>query len=277
MIQQNVNTPSLVTAIRHAVSHSLPLSVIRCGDGEMHILKNANDFSEDRHKLIHYHSLCTILARENIWRCNVHSPGTVKPIACSCYLKDSNVTSWLKEARTIISSSIKNSDYVGLVVPEKNQNYYTVSKDVIRRYGINPDKLKVISSLFPREEMFGSLNSFRSIIRGNGIHIITPNVDRFINGNIDKLLGVNVSYTDISGGDAYEPKIRNLVKESIKTTDKRIVLFGGGYAIKDLIPWSSKEYGKISLDVGSVLDAWSGYQSRLMFLEERFKHLTWIK
>lgn len=277
MIQQNVNTPSLISAIRHAISHSSPLSVVRCGDGEMHILKTPNDFAEDRQKTIHYHSLCTILARENIWRCNVHSQGTAKPIACNCYLKDGKVISWLKESREIISSSIKNSDYVGLVVPEKNLNYYSISKDIIRRYGIDPEKLKVISSLFPREEMFGSLNSFKSITRGKGIHIITPNVDRFINGGLDKLLGVNISYTDISGGNAYEPNIRNLVKEAIKITDKQIILFGGGYGIKDLIPWSSKEYGKISLDLGSVLDAWSGYQSRLMFLEDRFKHLNWIK
>ena len=56
-----------------------------------------------------------------------------------------------------------------------------------------------------------------------------------------------------------------------------IILFGGGYGVKSLIPWSAKELGKISIDVGSVLDAWSGYQSRHMFLEDRFKHLVWVK
>lgn len=277
MIQQNISTISLISSIKHAISNSLQLSVVRCGDGEMHILKNSNDFLEDRHKMIHHHSLCTILDRENIWRCDVHSPKGTRPIACTCYIKNSHVYSWLSNSRKIISSAINDSDYVGLVVPEKNLNFYSIPKSVVRRYGINPDRLKVISSLFPREHIFGGIDSFRSILQGNNIHIITPNVDRFINGNLDKLLDIEVSYTDISSGEAYEPEIRDLVKESIKTTDKKIILFGGGYAIKDLIPWSSKEHSKIALDLGSVLDAWSGYQSRLMFFEDRFKHLNWIK
>ena len=277
MIQQNINTPELISIIKNSIYNSLPLSIVRCGDGEMHMLKNPNDFIQKSHKLIYHRSMCINIHRDFNWKCAVHSNTIEKPKACECYLKVPRFLDWINNSKKIISYAIKYSDYVGLVVPGKNSNFYSISNDVIGRYGINTNKLKIISSLFPGEETFGSLNSFKSIIQGNDIHIITSNVDRFVKGDIDKLLGVNISYTDISKGRSIDPNIKTHVKESIKNTDKQIILFGGGYAIKDLIPWSSKKYGKISIDVGSVLDAWSGYQSRRMFLDSRFEYLNWIK
>lgn len=280
VITQNTTDSELVFAIKNAIKNLTPLSVVRCGDGEMHILKSANDIKETRDLPVHHHSMCLILSRENIYRCSIHSPiknvGD-KPICCTCYLNNHIHNSWRNEARQIISDSIKNSDYVGLCVPGHNPKYYTISSEVLSRYGINSNKLKVISSLFPRQKSFGSIESFKEIIQGNDIHIITSNVKRFYENDIAKKLGVNVTYTDISTKPAHTKEVRELVKMNIKETDKKIILFGGGYAIKDLIPWSSKEYGKISIDVGSTLDAWSGYKSRTMYDQLEFQHLVWTE
>ena len=276
MIIQNTDTSVLISAIKDAILNLSPLSVVRCGDGEMHILKNENDFS-DNHKLIHHHSMCLIQFRENIWTCSTHKPGN-KPSTCNCYLNNKKSKEWISLAREIISYSIKNSDYIGLTVPDKNPNYYSISKDILKRYNIDSTKLKTISSLFPREESFGSLNSFKEIIQGNDVHFVTSNVQRFKDNNIHKLLGVNVTYTDISGNSIMsDTGVLERIKKDIISTAAPIILFGGGYGVKSLIPWSAKELGKISIDVGSVLDAWSGYQSRHMFLEDRFKHLVWVK
>ena len=280
IIEQNTSDIELVQAIRKAVEYKQSLSVIRCGDGEMHILKNVDDFPGEQQKLTHHHSLCLIQWRENIWKCKTHAPAnpnSLKPNTCDCYLKDQGSLEWRKLARDIISYAIKESDYVGLTVPGRNAHYYTITDNILKRYNIGSDKLKTISSLFPKEELFGGLENFKAMIQGNDVHFVTPNVQRFKAGKIEELLGVNVTYTDISGKESYHLEIREHIKNSLMQTKAPIILFGGGYGVKSLIPWSAKELGKISIDAGSVLDAWSGLQSRHMFLEDSFAHLNWIK
>lgn len=280
VIKQNTTDVQLVVAIKNAIKDKKPLSVVRCGDGEMHILKSLVDFPGEQQQLTHHHSLCLIQWRENVWRCTRHAPvnpNSLKPNTCSCYLKDPISGTWRELARELIRYAIKHSDYVGLTVPGRNANYYTITDTVLNRYAIDATELKTISSLFPREKLFGGIGSFRSIIQGNPIHIVSPNAERFKKGKLNELLGVHVTYTDISGKESYHVQVREKVKDDLIKTSAKIILFGGGYGIKSLIPWSAKELGKISIDVGSVLDAWSGLQSRHMFLEEKFKHLNWIK
>jgi hypothetical protein len=277
IVTQNTTDSELVFAIKNSIRNLTPLSVVRCGDGEMHILKSLSDI-EKGDQLVHHHATCLNLARDYVWRCPVHSPISAgnKPIACDCYLNVKDHINWRDNAREIISYAIKHADYVGLTVPGMNPRYYTISSNVLNRYGINHN-LKLISSLFPREKIFGSLASFREIIQGNDIHIVTSNVDRFYSNNIQEKLGVNITYTSISGKPAHSKEIRELVKSDLQRTAAKIILFGGGYAIKDLIPWSSKEFGKISIDVGSTLDAWSGYKSRIMYEKPEFQHLIWTE
>ena len=279
IIEQNTSDHDLVQAIRKAIKYKQSLSVIRCGDGEMHILKNVEDFAGEQQKLTHHHSLCLIQWRENIWKCKTHAPvnpTALKPNTCECYLKDQGSLEWRKLARDIISYSIKEADYVGLTVPGRNAHYYSITDNILQRYDIQSDKLKTISSLFPKKELFGSLENFKGMIQGNDIHFVTPNVERFKAGKIEELLGVNVTYTDISGKESYHSEVREKIKNDLIKTPAKIILFGGGYGVKSLIPWSAKELGKISIDVGSIIDAWSGLQSRHMFLKEENTHLNWI-
>jgi len=280
MLIQNTSDVELVAAIKTSIKNMTPLSVVRCGDGEMHILKQASDFPAEQQQITHHHALCNIQHREDIWTCVTHTsphPGSLKPNTCECYLTDDTSKKWRGLAKEIIAYSIKYSDYVGLVVPGRNVHYYNISDEILKRYDIDSKQLSVISSLFPLDPMFGSIDSFKSIINGNDIHIITPNVERFKNGKIEELLGVNVTYTDISGAQSHTIEMRAMVKQSIIDTPTKIILFGGGYAIKSLIPWAANELGKIALDIGSVLDAWSGLQSRHMFMKDELSHLNWIK
>ena len=43
-ITQNTSDLDLIQAMRKAVKYGHPLSVVRCGDGEMHILTSVEDF-----------------------------------------------------------------------------------------------------------------------------------------------------------------------------------------------------------------------------------------
>ncbi len=263
-----ISNTELISKIKNSIKDKTPLSVVRCGDGEFHLLKNENDFDQ-RARAIHRSSITDILKRNNVWLCKTHEH------SCECYLKSNEALAWIGEIRGYIVNAMKSSDYLGLTVPGKDIRFYGISNEILRRHGIDPIAKKTISSLFPRSHEFGSLLNFRNLIQGNGIHIITSNVERFKNINFGNILGVNVTYTDISGNRSY--KQRAVIKESIIASNKKIFLFGGGGAIKDLIPWSAKTIGAVSIDVGSVLDAWSGYRSRLMYLQPEFQHLLWIK
>lgn len=279
IVEQNTSDIELVQAIQKAIKYNQPLSVIRCGDGEMHILKNVDDFAGEQQKLTHHHSICLIQWRENIWKCKTHAPvnpASLKPNTCTCYMQSPISDNWRRRAREIIQYAIKESDYVGLTVPGKNTHYYTITDNILQRYGIQPNKLKTISSLFPKEKIFGSLESIKKLIQGNDVHFVTPNVERFKAGKIENILGVNVTYTDISGKETWHSDVRLRIQTELRNVSAPIIFFGGGYGVKSLIPWVAKEYGKVAIDTGSIIDAWSGLQSRHMFMKEENAHLNWI-
>jgi hypothetical protein len=264
----NISTQDLLEDIKNSIINKKPLSAVRCGDGEFHIVKSKGDFDE-RSVKIHHNAMNDILRRNHIWDCKIH------PHSCQCYLNSNEALTWIKEIRSYIISAMKSADYLGLTVPGKDARFYSISDNVLRRHGIDHIAKKTIDSLFTRSHSFGSLSNFKKLIQGNDMHIITSNVKRFKDVNFSNVLGVNVTYTDISGDRSY--KQRAFIKESILSSNKKIFLFGGGSAIKDLIPWSAKTMGAVSIDVGSVLDAWTGYKSRLMYEQPEFQHLLWVK
>lgn len=270
----NVSNKDLLSKIKDSIKNKQPLSIVRCGDGEFHILKNKNDFNK-KTSLTHNGAMRNILIRNNVWECKTHVSPTGKQLVCECYQDQQIVTAWINNIRGFISEAIKNADYVGLIIPNEDDQFYGILPHILLRHGINPDSIKPINSLFMRTPEFGSLSSFKNIIQGNDIHIITPNVSEFKKAGIADLLNVNVSYTDISTDRSY--KLRDSIKESILKSDKKIFLFGGGSAIKDLIPWSAKTKNAVSIDVGSVLDAWVGLNSRPVYTTLKFKHLEWKK
>lgn len=268
----NVDNEDLFNKLRYSIKNKQPLSVVRCGDGEFHLLKNEYDFDE-RSRPIHRSAMTDILNRNGIWKCPIHSFPDGKIRACKCYLDSTIAMGWINEIKDYIISAIKTTDYLGLLVPNKDPRFYSINNDVLTRHTINVSSLKIVNSTFPRSPGFGSLSSFKDIIQGNDIHIITPNVNRFKESNIDKMLGANISYTDISSDRSY--KLRNQIKSSIKGSCKKIFLFGGGGAIKDLIPWAAKEMNAVSIDVGSVLDGWSATPSRKYIDNSSFSYLKW--
>lgn len=275
------STKNLIKRIKHCIQNGLPLSVVRCGDGEFHLIKNASDFKTPGHLKVHYGSINVILKRNKIWECPNH-PGNVdrstkKP--CSCFLKkyenDPVALKWKDMMKAYVIDAIKNSNYVGLNVPNKLEAFYGIDESILQRHGVNTDVLVNIDSLFSRSKDFATLPKMRQMIDGNDVHIITNNVKAFIDTGISKKLGCNVTFTDISSDRAY--KLRDVIKQDISKTDAKIILFGGGGAIKDLIPWAAKNYGKVAIDVGSVLDPWSGTPSRIMYDKPEMNYVKWVQ
>jgi len=52
-----LQTQNLISRIRHCIQNGLPLSVIRCGDGEFHLIKNSSDFTDSIKLKVHYGSM----------------------------------------------------------------------------------------------------------------------------------------------------------------------------------------------------------------------------
>jgi len=276
-----LTTKNLISRIRHCIHNGLPLSIVRCGDGEFHLIKNASDFKNPRHLKVHYGSINVILKRNKIWECP-HHPGNIDRSSgrpCSCFLgnyeDDPVALEWKNTMKGYVIEAIKKSNFIGLNVPGKLEVFYGIDESILKRNGIDTKVLVNIDSLFSRSKDFATLPKMRQMINGNDVHIITSNVKAFINTDISKKLGCNVTFTDISADRAY--KLRNVIKEDISKTDAKIILFGGGGAIKDLIPWASKNHGKVAIDVGSVLDPWSGTPSRIMYDNPEMNYVKWVQ
>ena len=62
-LKATISDDEIVNIINHHIKNSIPLSISRCGDGEMHILKNENDFYTDNAKIIHHSSMISIIKR----------------------------------------------------------------------------------------------------------------------------------------------------------------------------------------------------------------------
>lgn len=274
-INISIKTPELINKIKDSIRRDSSLSIVRCGDGEMHLLKTQEDFQGDKWKKVHYDSMCLMLNRNKIKRCPIHNQHLPpeKATGCMCYLSDSKAMMWLNQMKSYVISAILKADYVGLNVPHINQILYGVSSEVLQKNGINEKSLNVIDSVFTRDRSFGSISGFKNIFGNQHIHIITNNARAFQLKGMDRLLGNKITYTDISKDRSY--RLRDLIKNDIGNTEAKVILFGGGAGIKDLIPWAAKTYNKVAIDVGSVLDPWSGTSVRKVYEKSEFHYLRW--
>lgn len=108
---------------------------------------------------------------------------------------------------------------------------------------------------------------FKELLNGKPIHIFTSN--EYELNNITKLheiLETEITYTNISPkrGDwtTFSFSHTQLLHEECKKIKSQIVLYGLGYGAKHIPSYLAKHYNKTVIDVGSLLDGWSGIVSR---------------
>jgi hypothetical protein len=116
--------------------------------------------------------------------------------------------------------------------------------------------------MLSRQKIFGSVDLFKEILQGNSLNIITPYVNRMEDRNISKLLGVDVTYT--LNPENINLNNRDLVLRSFDKIKSNVVIMGVGL-LKDYGVILKEEFGKIALDMGATMDAWSGIRSRAWF------------
>lgn len=277
-IKANINDDEIVNIINESIKNGTPISVARCGDGEMHILKNENDFVTDRDKIIHYSSMNSILKRNAIFNCQPCTTATMMHAECKCYLSDRNAISWINHMREIIVNTINESEYIGLNCPNIDQRWYGISESVLRRYHIDINSLKIITSDWPKHPLLGNPHEFKKNLRNQPIHLITSRTLNFDRVGFKQFLNAPITYTalnDDEGTTKMSYYQREDLINSLSNIKEQIVLVGGGAYIKDIIPILHKKYNKTVIDMGSVLDIWSGILSRTVFLNQS-KHCNWL-
>lgn len=225
----------VIVLIKESIQKKSPLSLVRIGDGEINILRGRGTDS---------------------W----------KSLVCELYN-----TSTIEEAfsiyKPIIEEAISKTDILGLLEPGSkyvNLNYeedlWSISDDYI--LNLRKSIPIIVDHQISRSKELGSVEGMKNIISGEPLHIISPNIDRLKERNIENLLESKISFTDHPISINHDNR-RPLI-DSFKNIKENIVLLGIGLH-KDYCTILKGEYGKIAIDMGATLDAWSGLKTRGWF------------
>jgi hypothetical protein len=159
-----------------------------------------------------------------------------------------------------ILASALDSDIIGLLDP--NNIICKKLKYDERKWSLPMDKIKnaavlVCDHQITRNRLFGDIHSFKQLLQGRSVNIISPNVEQLQNNEIERLLETHVTYTQIDNH-------RETMLDSLKLIQDDIVLFGASLYGKD-IGVIMKSYRKIAIDFGATLDGWAGLCTRPWF------------
>jgi len=222
--------------IRFSIENSNPFAFIRFGDGELNILKESGSEAFNKKFCVSYG-----------------------------YEYPADVFKAYSEWKPIISRSILEADMIGIMnkdcktVDHYSEDIWSIdSKDL----GRNAEDFKICNHSFSRSKLLGTPAGIKRLTRGRGIHIITPNVEKMKEKCLEKILNIEVRYTEHPLEFNFEDRKRTIDK--FKEINEEIVLFGTGIN-KDFGLILRDEYGKIAIDMGATLDAWSGIMSRGWF------------
>ena len=116
--------------------------------------------------------------------------------------------------------------------------------------------------MLSRHKEFGSVEGIRDILQGKSVNIITPHKNILESKNLSNLLQTEVKITEHPFSINFNN--RDEFVQNLKNIEEPVVLLGIGLQ-KDYGIYLKENYGKIVLDMGATLDAWSGLITRPWF------------
>jgi hypothetical protein len=228
----SISNEKLTEIIKEKIKTKSPFCISRIGDGEIYLLNNNAPVElVDR--------IC------KLWNIEINDYQQYRQKICQEILLAINESDLIgiMSDNNEISSKIK-------IVPD----IWSIKKDFLIKNNV---KIPICCDhQFTRSKMFGDPENLKDVLKGNPINIITPNKTIKID-ILEEKLQCSVSVTNCT----------NNRKELINKLDKieeQIVLYGVSITAKDL-GVLLKRKGKIALDFGATLDAWSGILSRPWF------------
>lgn len=237
-LKVNTSNEQFYELLKHHIDNDLPLSMTRFGDGEIAFLnRNVPKVLRERFN--------------SNWGYN---PSNYK-------VGENLVVS-------ILEKSLKLSDIVGIM----NLNNpickkmgcgkeWTVKTEHVDRVGREKDLLTCDHQI-TRGPILGDVKKLKGILGGRSIHIVSPRSEQLKKKNLNKLLGCEINYTKVN----YKSKLsdRAEIFNKVDKIEETIVIISLGILGKD-IPQYLASKGKIALDFGATVDAWSGVISRGWF------------
>lgn len=240
-IQPNITIEETIEIIKNKISSETPFSLTRFGDGEIHIINGTGNDGFKR-------KIC------NNWG----------------YKYPNEINTAYNDAKKILIESMIKSDIIGFMdehtrtLPSRvyNKLNWSLPIEFLEKIGRDVSETKICDHMIARSYELGNVDSFKEILNGKDLHIISPNKSRLEDKNLSRLLECNVSIShhphSINFNNRYE------FMETFKYIKEPVVVFGTGL-IKDYGVYLRDNFGKITLDLGATLDAWSGILSRPWF------------
>lgn len=240
-LQPNISIFETITIIKDKIKNKIPFALTRFGDGEIYIL-NGNGYDSFNSRI-----------------CSEYG-----------YSYPSEVVNIYKDAKIIIENALIKSDIIGIM--DKNcdiiskgiykDDIWSLPEKFINNLGLDINDVTICDHMIARNKSFGNILEFKKILNGEDLHIISPNKKLLDSKNISKILECNVNITE----HPYNINFNNR-DEFIKSFDnirENVVVYGCGLQ-KDYGVILKDKFGKIALDMGATMDAWSGIMSRPWF------------
>ena len=236
----NISIINTVEIIKEKVKTKTPFTLTRFGDGEIYIInRNGSD--------------AFISKNCNLW-------GYKYPDEASLFLDDGN---------KIIKNAFVNSDIIGLMDPDSklvkipySYQTWSVEKYKAELWGVNLKNILICDHMISRSFELGSINSMKEILNGSSVNIVSPNTELLQTKNLSSKLETQVNFTHHSQGVNF--RNRDEFIRSFENIKDDVVLLGVGLQ-KDYGVILRDEFGKIAIDMGATMDAWSGIVSRPWF------------
>ena len=240
LLTPNISIVDTVQLIKEKIETKTPFALTRFGDGEIYVLKKSysKEFLESRCKM---------------WGYN--------------YPEESD--DFVNDASTIIKKAFVESDVIGIMDPNTkvvkifyNGNLWSIERERAEQLGRNLDDIKICDHMISRSFELGNIDSMKNILNGHSVNIITPNTELLIPKQLENRLETEVGFTHHSTDVNF--RNRDEFLKSFEKIKEDVVLFGVGLQ-KDYGVILRDEFGKIAIDMGATMDAWSGIISRPWF------------
>jgi len=253
-LQPNISIVDTVEIIKNKIRQNEPFCLTRFGDGEMRLMKNTH-----RHDKRWVKSVC----------------------ATERYSYPAEVDLLYHDYGKMLWDTFNKSDIVGIMdeyskaLPGRHRLHdWSITLDDLEKLKIDYKDKKICDHQISRSKELSQIDNFKEIIQGKDIHIISKNYPIFKSIHLDKILGVNITYSDHPNSINNRNKENTI--ENFKNIKEDLVIMGIGLQ-KDYGPILRDKHKKISIEIGATMDAWGGILSRPSFIEGKVQHHLVIK
>lgn len=249
-IVPNISRSGMLNLIRLKIWRKEPLSTVRLGDGEVFILRgNSPTIKRTVHHLWADEGMSEEKAFEEVRKILI--TGLQKADAIGLYYYP-QISEDIQIYNNLDCQQAKKLTTKLMLGRER----YSLPIGLLESLGIDSKEKIFFDAVLTHSFEFGYVESFRNLLRGTPVNLISPHEELFKKNRLEDLLQAPITYTRL---DRVAGKFqdRPQVLERISNIQEPVVLFGYGSYGKDFGVFL-REQGKVVLDVGRLLDAWAG-------------------